>query len=86
VAIDLAVSTSFCSEVMPVLAACDLDAVAHAVEQIADVTGATVETLRGKKVGRVVKRGVDLLAGGEADLGGGEEFRGRLQREQVLAN
>jgi hypothetical protein len=43
-AIDLALSTSFCSDVRPVLAACrHLHAVADAVEQVADVAGAVVE-------------------------------------------
>jgi hypothetical protein len=64
----------------------DLHAVADAVEQIADVAGAVVETLRREIVGRVVERRVDLLAGRETVLGGGEKIRGRLQREQVLAN
>ena len=63
-----------------------LHAVADAVEQIVDVAGAVIEALRGEEVGRVVERRVDLLAGGEAVLRGGEQIGGRLQREQVLAN
>src|SRR5205823_168156 len=64
----------------------DLHAVADAVEQIADVTGAGIETGGGEEVGRVVERAVDLLAGGKAALGGCEQIGSTLQREQVLAN
>ena len=86
-AIDLAVSTSFCSEVMTGVGGLqDLHAVADAIEQIADVAGAVVERGRGEIVGRVVEGRVDLLAGREAILGGGKQIGGRLQREQVLAN
>src|ERR1019366_2708015 len=63
-----------------------LHAVADAIEQIADVAGSVVERLRGEVVGRVVERRVDLVAGGKAVLRGGEQLRGRLQREQVLAD
>src|SRR5439155_6915712 len=64
----------------------NLHAIADAVEQVADVVGAVVETLRREIVGRVVESGVDLLARGKAVLRGGEQIRGRLQRQQVLAN
>ena len=64
----------------------NLHAVADAVEQIVDVAGAVVEALRGEEVGRIVERGVDLLAGRKAVLRGGEQVRGGLEREQVLAN
>src|SRR6202022_874176 len=64
----------------------DLHAVADTIEQIVDVAGAVVETLRGEEVGRVVESRIDLLAGRKAVLRGGEQFGGRLQREQVLAN
>src|SRR6202035_2760345 len=63
-----------------------LHAVADAVEQVIDVAGAIVQRLRREIVGRVVERRVDLVAGGEVILGGGEQRSGRLQREQVLAN
>src|SRR6266446_4497713 len=64
----------------------DLHAVADAIEQIVDVTGAVIEARSGKVIGRIVERGVDLLAGGETVLSGGEKLRGGLQRQQVLAN
>src|SRR5260370_669818 len=64
----------------------DLHAVADAVEQIGDVAGAVVETLRGEEVGRVVERRVDLPASGKTVLRGGKQIRGGLQREQGLAN
>src|SRR6266446_6791626 len=64
----------------------DLHAVADAVEQIVDVAGAVVKTLRREEVGRVVERRVDLVARCEAVLRGGEKIRGGLQREEVLAN
>jgi hypothetical protein len=63
-----------------------LDAVADAIEQIADVAGAVVEGLRGEEVGRVVEGRVDLVAGGEVILGGRKQRSGRLQRKQVLTN
>src|SRR6185437_8371761 len=63
-----------------------LHAVADAVEQIVDVAGAVIERSRGEEAGRVVQRGVDLVAGGEVVLRGGEQRSGGLQREQVLAN
>ena len=64
----------------------DLHAVADAVEQIGDVAGAVVQRRCGEEAGRVVQRGVDLVAGGEVVLRGGEQRSGGLQREQVLAN
>src|SRR6202012_3001365 len=64
----------------------DLHAVADTVEQIGDVAGAVVERGGGEEAGRVVQRGVDLVAGGEVVLRGGEQRSGRLQRKQVLAN
>src|SRR6185312_6204918 len=63
-----------------------LHAVADAVEEVADVAGAVVEGLRREEVGGVVESRIDLLAGGQAILRGGEEVGGRLEREQVLAN
>src|SRR5665213_1062786 len=63
-----------------------LHAVADAVQEVVDIAGAVVQGLRGEKVGRVVECRVDLVAGGEVILGGGEQRGGRLQREQVLAN
>src|SRR6202012_1067716 len=63
-----------------------LHAVADTVEQIGDVAGAVVQRGGGEVAGRVVERGVDFVAGGEVVLRGGEQLRGRLQREQVLAN
>src|SRR5205814_2389626 len=42
----------------------DLHAVADAVEQVADVTGAGVDAGGGQEVGRIVESAVDLLAGG----------------------
>ena len=64
----------------------NLHAIADAVEQVADVVGAVVEALRREIVRRVVERGVDLLAGGEAVLSGRKKIRGGLQGQQVLAN
>ncbi|TPX14817.1 hypothetical protein E0L32_012447, partial [Thyridium curvatum] len=63
-----------------------LHAVADAVEQVADVAGAGIETGRGEEVGRIVERAVDLLAGGQAVLRGGEQIGRRLQRKQVLTD
>src|SRR6185503_8920105 len=63
-----------------------LHAVADAVEEIVDVTGARIERLRGEEVGGVIEGRVDLLAGGKAVLRGREQVGGRLQREEVLAN
>jgi hypothetical protein len=50
------------------------------------VAGAVVKALRREIVGRIVESGVDLIARGKAVLRGGEKIRGRLQRQQVLAN
>src|SRR5581483_858414 len=63
-----------------------LHAVADRVEQVADVAGAVVQGLRGEEVGGIVERRIDLVAGGEVILGGGEQRSSRLQREQVLAD
>src|SRR6185437_5307660 len=63
-----------------------LHAVADTVEQIGNVTGATVERGRGEVVGRVVQRGIDLVTGRKIVLRGGEQCRRGLQRKQVLAN
>jgi len=64
----------------------DLHAVADAVEQVADVAGAGIEAGGGEEVGRIVERGIDLLAGGKAALGGREQISSILQREQVLTD
>src|SRR5581483_10838230 len=53
---------------------------------VADAAGAIVQRLGGEEVGRIVESRIDLIAGGEVVLRGGEQRRGRLQREQVLAN
>ncbi|MEY9268099.1 hypothetical protein ABIF23_007494 [Bradyrhizobium elkanii] len=63
-----------------------LHAVADAVQQVVDVAGAVVERLRREEVGRIVESSVDLLAGGQAVLRGGEQVSGRLQRKQVLTD
>jgi hypothetical protein len=50
-AIDFAVSTSFCSEVMPVLAACSTcTPLPMPSEQVVDVTGARIERRAVKKL------------------------------------
>src|SRR6185437_3747821 len=64
----------------------DLHAVPDAVQQVVDVAGAVVKSLRREIAGRIVERRVDLVARGEVVLGGREQLGGRLQREQVLAN
>src|SRR5258708_28222536 len=64
----------------------NLHAVADAVEQIGDVAGAVIKTLRGEEVGRVVERRVDLVTRCESVLRGGEKIRGGLQREEGPAN
>jgi hypothetical protein len=64
----------------------DLHAVADAVEQVADIARAIIETLRCEEVGGVVESRVDLVARSQAVLGGREQIGGGLQREQVLAN
>ena len=64
----------------------DLHAIADAIEQTIDVAGAVIERGSGEEVGRVVERGVDLLAGSKAVLRGCQQIGGRLQGQQVLAN
>jgi hypothetical protein len=64
----------------------NLHAVADAVEQIVDVAGAVVEALRREEFRGIVQRRVDLVTGRKVVLGGREQRRRRLQREQVLAN
>ena len=80
-AIDLAVSTSLFSEVMPVLAACRIctpllmpsSRLLMSLARLSSHSG-------GEEVGGIVERRVHLLAGRKTALGGGEQVRSRLQR------
>ncbi len=86
-ATDLALSISFCSEVMPVLAACSTcTPLPMPSSRLLMSLARGVERSRREVVGRVVEGGVDLLAGGKAALGGRQQVRGGLQRQQVLPN
>ncbi len=58
----------------------DLHAIADTIEQIPDVAGAIVERLRREKIGRIVERRVDALAGRQTALSGGEKIGSRLKR------
>ena len=52
---------------------------ADLIEQAAQVVRAVAEGLRSEEGGRVVERGVDLLAGRQTVLGGGQQIRGLLE-------
>ena len=63
-----------------------LHAVAHAVEQVADVAGPVVEACGREVFSGVIQRRIDLVAGREVVLCCGEQRGGGLEGEQVLAN
>ena len=76
-----------CSEVRPVLAACSTcTPLPMPSSRLAMSLARLFRRLRREELGRVVERRVDLVAGGEVVLGRRKQRRGRLQREQVLAN
>ena len=61
-------------------------ALADLIEQGAEIVGAVVQRLRGEIGGRIVEGSVDLLAGRQMLLRGGQVGGGILQRKQVLPN
>ena len=56
------------------------------IEQRAEVVGAIGQRLRGAKGRRVIESRVDLFAGRQVLLGGGQVGGRILQRQQVLPN
>src|SRR5204863_9574204 len=56
------------------------------VEDLRQVRRARRKRRRGEEAGRVVERGVDLLAGGQAILRCAQQSRGALECKQVLAD
>ena len=86
-AIDLAVSTSFCSEVRPVLAACSTwTPLPMLSSRLVISLARLLRPCAVKKFVGLSRAELTLLPVARRFCGGGEQFRGRLKREQVLTN